>query len=130
MALMVFLAANGCSGSGLVDATGRLTYQGKPVPSTQVTFLPEDGGRPSHGVTDDDGNFTLKYSRTLSGVARGKHTVFIKYDLSVEEELKKIPPKASKELRAVITKFGDPKTSPFHYEVTQSGQHFDIKLDQ
>ena len=47
-----------------------------------------------------------------------------------DEELHKIQPKASKELKAVIEKFGDIKTSPLHYEVTKSGQHFEIELSE
>jgi len=45
--------------------TGRLTYKGEPVPSTTVKFCPdEEGKRPSQGVTDDQGNFTLTNSMT------------------------------------------------------------------
>jgi hypothetical protein len=128
VALAVLPALCGCGGSRLVKATGRLMYQGKPVPSTRVTFQPDDGGRRSTGVTDDDGNFSLKYSRTEQGVARGRHTVFLTYEVSAEEEEHKIPPKADKALREVIRKYGDPKSSDLHYEVTRSGDHFDIEL--
>jgi hypothetical protein len=128
-AVALVVAAGGCSRSGLVSASGRLTYRGQPVPSTLVIFWPEDGSRRSTGPTDDNGNFALSYSRTESGVKRGPHTVCLRYEVSVEEELHKIQPKASKELKAVIAKYGDPKTSPLHYEVTGSGQFFDIKLE-
>jgi len=126
----LILAAAGCGGPGLVNASGRLTYQGKPVPSTLVTFWPqEEGKRASTGVTDDDGNFTLSYSRQEPGVLVGQHTVFLRYDVSLDEELHKIPPKASKELKAVIAKYGDLKTSPLRYEVTRSGQVIEINLE-
>jgi hypothetical protein len=124
------LALAGCGNQGLVNASGRLTHQGKPVPSTLVTFWPqEEGKRASTGVTDDDGNFTLSYSRQEPGVLIGKHTVFLKYDVSMEEELHQIPPKASKELKAVIAKYGDVKTSPLRYEITKNGQFIEINLD-
>ena len=126
-ALALLPAAAGC-GSPLVTVTGRVTYKGEPVPSTLVTFMPDDGGRPSHAVTDDNGNFTLKYSRQEVGARRGKHTVFLTYHVSNEEELGQTE-KAPKELRAVIDSFGDPKTSPLHYDVTRNGQFIDIKLD-
>ena len=126
--LALLLAACGCGGSGLVEATGTLTYQGKPVPSTLVTFMPDDGSRRSTGVTDDEGKFTLRFSRTLSGVKPGSHKVFLRYDLSVDEELGRIKPKASPELKAVIARYGDVNTSPLHYEITQNGQHIDIHL--
>jgi hypothetical protein len=126
--LALLLTVSGC-GSRLVSATGKLTYKGQPVPSTRVTFYPDDASRPSHGVTDDNGNFTLKYSRTEVGVTRGPKTIFLKYEVGPDEELHKVPPKASKELQAILAKYGDPKTSNLHFEVTRSGQHFEISLE-
>jgi hypothetical protein len=125
----LLLAVSGCGGSGLLRVSGRLTYQGKPVPSTYVVFQPEEQGkRASHGLTDDDGNFSLTYSRTEIGVVPGRHTVFLKYHVSADEELHKIPPKASKELREVIARYGDPSTSPLHRDVTKNGQVIEIDL--
>jgi hypothetical protein len=128
VALLLALTESGCNRSGLVSATGKLTYKGQPVPSTRVIFQPDDGSRRSTGLTDDGGKFTLQFSRTESGVKPGRHKVFLRYEVSPEEELRKIPPKASKELRAVIDRYGDPKKSPLQYEVTESGQFFDIEL--
>ena len=128
-AAFVFLTACGCGGP-LVSASGRLTHKGQPVPSTIVTFWPEEEGkRASVGVTDDDGNFKLKFSTTEDGVYRGKHIVFLKYYVTVEEELNKIPPKASKDIKAALAKYGDVKTSPLRYEITKGGQHFDIAIE-
>jgi hypothetical protein len=124
----LFLAAGGC-GDNLVIVKGRVTYQGQPVPSTEVTFQPDDGSRPSHGVTNASGEFTLRYSRQQPGVSPGRHTVFLRYVVGNEEYLGEGPPKASKELKQVITAYGDPQTSPLHYEVKSSGQFFDIKLE-
>ena len=94
---LVLVAANGCGGSGLVTAKGRVTYKGQPVPSTTVTFHPtEPGKRASHGITDDDGNFALTNSMEERGVFPGTHKVTLKYHLSAEEEMHKIEPKASK----------------------------------
>ncbi len=126
-ALVLLLALAGCN-SRLVRVSGRITYHGQPVPSTLVTFLPDSGGRASHGLTDDNGNFTLTYSRTEVGATRGHDTVFLTYHLSNEEELKEAPPKASPELKAVISRYGNPETSPLHYEITHSGQFIDIEL--
>jgi hypothetical protein len=128
-ALALVLAVSGCGGP-LVSATGRLTYKGKPVPSTYVRFWPEqEGQRESVGLTDDNGNFELVFSRTEKGVLRGRHTVYLTYYVSVEEELHKIPPKASKELKAVIARYGDQQTSPLKYEITKNGQFIEINLE-
>jgi hypothetical protein len=129
LALALLLAIGGCAGD-LVTAKGRLTYKGQPVPSTYVMFQPkEEGKRASSGLTDDDGNFTLEYSRQEKGVLRGQHTVFLQYYVSLEEELGKIPPKASKQLKKVIEKYGDPGKSPLQYEITKNGQFIEINLE-
>jgi len=127
---LLLLGVSGCGGNGLVGATGRLTYKGQPVPSTRVIFQPEDvNSRRSTGVTNDDGRFTLRFSRTENGVKLGKHKVYLKYDISVEEETSQIPPKASRELRKIIDKYGDPEKSPLRYEVTHGGQVVEIQLE-
>jgi hypothetical protein len=126
---VLFITVGGCGdGPRLVKVTGKLTYKGQPVPSTDVYFVPDDGERRSHGVTDDDGKFTLKYSKREVGVSRGKHTVYLKYDVSNDEYNGVIKPKASKELKALIEKYGDVKTSGLHFEVTKDGQSIDIEL--
>ena len=127
--LGLLVAASGCGRLDLINVSGRLTYKGQPVPSTRVKFVPADNSRPSHGLTDDNGNFTLKYSRTQTGIRRGPYTVVLKYEVSAEEELHEIPPKASKELKAVIEKYKDPATSNLHYEVTTNGQFIEIPLE-
>jgi hypothetical protein len=123
------LAATGCGGSGLVRVTGKLLYKGQPIPSTLVTFQPADGRRASKGVTDDRGNFTLRFSRQDAGCTRGQHTVFLRYIVSAEEEMHTIPPKAPRELQEIIARYGDPTHSPLHYEVTRGGQFFEIQLE-
>jgi hypothetical protein len=128
-ALVLILSVGGCNRSGLVKVRGKLTYQGRPVPSTLVTFQPDDGSRPSKGVTDDNGNFTLRYSRTEGGVSRGHHTVYLTYHVSNEEELHQIEPRASKELKAVIARYGDVQKSSLHYEIT-GAQSVDINLPE
>jgi hypothetical protein len=125
--VLLFLLAGGCGGP-LVSATGKLTHKGHPVPSTLLTFLPDDGGRASHGLTDDNGGFKVTYSRTETGITRGNFTVVVRYIVSAEEELHKIPPKASDDLKAVIARYADPKTSGLRVEITKGGQFIEIDL--
>lgn len=129
--LILGIAVGGCGNKcGRVNATGRLTYKGKPVPSTYVIFQPvEPGKRASHGLTDDDGRFCLTYSRTESGVLLGLHKVYLKYFVTAEEELRAIPPKASKELKATIARFSDPGKSRLQYEIQSDGQYIEINLN-
>jgi hypothetical protein len=128
VALFLVLAASGCNQSPLVRVTGRVTWKGEPVPSTLVKFMPESGARPSTAVTNDDGFFDLRFGRNQMGAARGGYTVILRYEVSVEEELGQVPPKASKQLKAVIAQYGQPDKSDLHYEVTKGGDHFEIEL--
>jgi hypothetical protein len=128
-ALALLLAAGGCGGPRLVKVTGKLTYKGEPVPSTLVTFQPDGGSRASKGVTDDDGHFTLRYSRQEAGATRGPCTVFLAYVVSNEEIAGAKKPKTSREMKAAIARYGDPKTSALRYEITTNGQFIPINLE-
>jgi hypothetical protein len=130
LAVALAVAVSGCRGSGLVKVTGRVTYKGRPVPSTYVTFQPaEVGKRASHGLTDDDGNFRLTYSSTEVGAVPGRHTVCLRYRVSAEEEMNEAPPRVSRDLKAVISRYRAPQTSPLHYDVTTNGQFIEINLE-
>lgn len=118
----------GC-GDGRVSVTGRVTYKGEPVPSTEVYFQPDDGKRFSLGKTDDDGNFSLRFSRDEDGAPKGQYTVRLKYAPSAAEETHKIPSKASPELKEVIARYGNTTNSPLHYDITKNGQFIEIKLE-
>lgn len=78
---MVLLAAlAGCS-SGTetpetAPVTGRVLDGGDPIPNASVTFMPT-GGRPSTGMTDNDGNFELRYTVSTDGALIGTHNVSI-----------------------------------------------------
>jgi hypothetical protein len=75
---LLLVALAGCGGGpSLVEVAGTLTHKGKPVPNTQITFMPEKG-RPSLGLTDEEGNFTLGYAPGKDGVVLGKHIVSLK----------------------------------------------------
>jgi hypothetical protein len=126
-ALGLLVMAGGCNRSDLFQATGRLTYKGQPVPNTYVRFVPEaEGKRASNGLTDANGRFALNYSRTETGVLRGKHNVALRYRTSADEEAEGAKP--TPEMRSVIARFGDARTTDLHFEVVSSGQHFEIDL--
>jgi hypothetical protein len=128
-ALLVALAASGCGGPKFIKVTGRVTYKGEPVPNTQLRFLPDNGERPSTGHTDDDGTFRVRYSRHQDGAPPGKYTVYLTYVPSNEEENHTAPPKASKEMKAVIAKYGDASTTTLHFDLTEDGQVLNIALE-
>jgi hypothetical protein len=100
----------GCGGSNspdlAEDVTGRVTLNGRPVQEAIVVFEPQNG-RPSTGVTDAEGNFSLNFSPTDKGAIPGQHTVRIsKMDGEAGDELIPVKYNASSALTENVTKDG------------------------
>ena len=73
----IALLVGGCGGSfDVAPVTGTVTLDGQPLASAEVTFQPQDG-RPSTGLTDQQGRYELVYSRDSKGAMIGSHTVRI-----------------------------------------------------
>ncbi len=77
----VILAMYGCGGDAtrpaIATVTGVVTLDGTPLENATVLFQPENG-RPSSGITDKDGRYTLSYAAGVPGAAEGAHTVYIR----------------------------------------------------
>ena len=58
--------------------TGTVTLDGKPVPSAEITFAPEDGSRLSQAMTDAEGKYELRFSASTIGAVVGTHKVTIR----------------------------------------------------
>ena len=121
------LFAAGCTPSGprIVEVSGTLTRNGKPVPGLEVYFMP-DQGRPSVGSADSQGRFKLGYTHDQDGAITGSHTVFVVFN----------PPQtgaervaAPTELRPILEKYGTKDVSPLRIEVTKPVKDLEIKLD-
>src|SRR5262249_55404652 len=56
-------------------------FDGKPLKNVRVDFQPDPdkgtSGKGSSGVTDDNGNFTLKYDGSAPGAIVGHHRVTV-----------------------------------------------------
>ena len=98
MAITAFLLS-GCGGDpNVATVSGVVTLDGEPLERVSVLFQPEKG-RPSFGVTDDQGRYKLTYSRSQNGATVG--TCIVKLtklsDAGDEEEPgKKAPPPSVK----------------------------------
>ena len=77
-ALILLLA--GCGGPSrpaTVPVSGRVTYQGKPVPLGQIVFYPAKG-RPAMGAIGADGSYRLTTFETAGdGATPGRYRVTI-----------------------------------------------------
>src|SRR5256885_11248434 len=79
--LAVFSLSASCKGgaapSNLAPVSGKVTMDGKPLPKASVRFQPDKGGGDSYGTTDDQGNYTLRWTGNQAGadgavVSRGR----------------------------------------------------------
>lgn len=72
VAVGVVSLLSGCGGADMKVApvAGIVTLDGAPLERASVLFLPEKG-RPSFGVTDDQGHYTLIYSKDENGAEIG-----------------------------------------------------------
>jgi hypothetical protein len=123
-----FLLA-GCGGSGVVSVSGTLTYKGKPVTNAFINFVPEGGGRPSMGETDENGKFTLTYDPQTKGAQVGKHRVFVQHNPTADAgkagAVPGMAPKMSPDLSEFFSKYSGDKSK---IEVTIESSTSDLKL--
>ena len=129
------LSTGGCGGQGpkLYSVSGTLTHNGKPLPNMGVTFLPVDGARPSLGMTDANGRFTLQYTADRQGARGGEHVVAVSYLPLAPDELAAYG--AGKrdflpaDIKAVLEKYGNQDTSPCRVTITSNVANLEVKLD-
>jgi hypothetical protein len=82
----------GCGGEMKVaPVSGVVTLDGRPLDRASVVFKPEAGGRPSFGVTDEQGRFILAYSMNEDGAEVGPATVMISTKLQAEGAAENAP---------------------------------------
>ncbi|QDT97784.1 hypothetical protein [Gimesia aquarii] len=60
---------------------GTVKIKGKTLPGVSVVFFPEGetGGQGGRGITDESGQFILKYQDGRDGVPAGKYKVLFEY---------------------------------------------------
>lgn len=80
--LLAALLAAGCSGDPpLAEVSGKVVLNGQPLKNVRVDFQPDPDkgtrGKGATGVTDDNGNFTLKYDGAKPGAVVGHHKVTV-----------------------------------------------------
>ncbi len=122
-AIIAVTSVVGCDGgAGMSPVTGTITLDGSPYPSAQVRFVPETG-RPSIGITDESGVYSLVYIRDEKGAAPGSYKVDITtVHVSAsdadggKEPPEKVPPRYNKvtELTATV----EPGENVINFDLT------------
>ncbi|OAI40411.1 hypothetical protein AYO40_04790 [Planctomycetaceae bacterium SCGC AG-212-D15] len=125
--LMALVVGCGSQGPRVAEVTGTVTHEGKPVEKLFLNFVPENG-RPSWGVTDEAGHYSLHYERDRSGAVVGTHKVWVQVrPASPKEESR--PATLRPEMQQILSKYGKKETSPLRVEVNEDHQVIDLKLD-
>lgn len=75
VALIVFLGCARSPATGSV--TGTIKLDSQPLTGTTIGFFPRDGSRPSFGLTNDKGEYELRFTPTDKGAVPGEHDVKI-----------------------------------------------------
>ena len=83
--LVLSLSIIGCGEMKVAPVSGTVTLDGAPLDRASVMFLPEGGGRPSFGVTDENGEYTLAYSMHEDGAEVGPCEVKISTRMQAED---------------------------------------------
>jgi hypothetical protein len=143
LAIACAAALGGGAGCGTDDTppigivSGTVTRGGQPIPGLTVSFLPDDG-RPSWGITDDYGQYTLHWDEDHDGAEVGRHKVCVAFDASLQADdsgrdaatkgKAKAKPAPMTERRAIVEKYGI-ATSELTKEVKSGSQTIDLHLD-
>jgi hypothetical protein len=133
--VVVVVAFAGCGDSGprVVEISGRVSRGGKPVKDLTVHFMPQQG-RPSWGLTDADGRYTLHYSREKDGAVVGKHKVYVTYDPPTNDPGAYYGRmegrfEAPDDIKAILQEYGDVESTPLEFEIEEKREDLDLQLD-
>jgi hypothetical protein len=115
-----------------VEVSGKVLFQGKPLPGGQVTFVAVNGGFASSGTIDENGNYKINApvgeveigvtNRMLQSIRRPKalphpEKAGVKESQPMKGQWVKIP-----------SHYEDPHTSGLTYTVKSEPQTHDIEL--
>ena len=133
--LLVMATALGCARERPKTAavSGRITFDGDPLPGAAVLFMPQAGGRPASGITDDDGMYRLTTFVAHDGALLGNHTVLITKQetivLASSAESAGTPPVGMPVARSIIPeRYGNADFSQLAADVVGHENHFDFDL--
>ena len=79
LALVLGTGLSGCGGSSgptLVQLSGTILFEGRPIPPGTLTFIPKEGEGPTAtGLIADAGHFTVSTHRSGDGITPGTYRI-------------------------------------------------------
>jgi hypothetical protein len=125
------IGCRGESGPEMVNVSGRVSYQGKPLSRGTITFLPEGDGQPASGTIGSDGSYRLQTIEPGDGARTGRYKVIVSTsDLNVETlDTAMLPSEMPKGKTLTPAKFEKPETSGLTAEIKSGGSTLDFNLE-
>lgn len=114
----------GCGGGDrpdLAPVSGKVTLDGKPLDGARVIFEPEEG-RPSYGMTNESGEFTIEYATDVPGAVVGSHTVRIRTGIADADD-----PEAPRPLETIPARYNQDST--LKEDVKDEDNSFEFSLE-
>ena len=120
------VAAAGCGRSDIVAVSGRVTWDGRPVPEAVVRFVHESRPMAAAG-TDSEGRYRLTTRQPMDGAYIGRHRVTVTPLISgAANDSEAAALRARTDIPKVVR---DATTSPLAVEVIAAGPNqFDFDL--
>lgn len=124
----------GCAKEGpdMGQVTGKVTRGAGPVAGVTVYFQPTEG-RISQGLTNEQGDYKLRYTRLEDGAKVGKHKIFVAFvppagpEAEMARAAGKLKPHPDE--KAIVEKYGNVATTPIEKVVEPGSQVIDLTLD-
>jgi hypothetical protein len=111
----------------MARVTGKVTYQGKPVPKGTIAFVPvAAGGRNATGLIAPDGTYRLQTEEPNDGAQLGEYRVSI--SARADEVLDYTPPVPIPPKRLAPEKYENPENSGLKATVVRGSNVFDFDL--
>lgn len=132
LVLSVLPLATGCGGEAKGTVSGKVTYQGKPLPGGFVTFVP-DNGAPVHSDIQSDGTYRID----KAPVGSVKISIQPKSEQDASQssgmprnpkDYGKLQPAMTEAKSSIPPKYGNPNQSGLTYTVVKGSQQHDIDL--
>jgi hypothetical protein len=127
VALALTPLACGTAGPEMARVSGKVTYQGKPVPKGTVTFVSTNAARRNAvGQLDANGTYRLQTEQPGDGAEPGDYDVTVYSHDDVILDYKPKTPTPPKILSP--EKYENPKTSGLKRTVKSGSNTFDLEL--
>lgn len=128
IAAIALLSGCGSSGPEMASVSGKVTYNGQPVPKGTISFQTTDpDGRNATGMIQPDGSYELQTEQPGDGALLGNYRVSISAR-EEEEILMYIPKKPVKPKLLIPEKYENPATSNLTAAVTSGSNTHNFEL--